>query len=92
MVATSAESDPEGTAALHEQLRKATRWGRALSAEHVEVLRCVGAGMSLDETAAAVGRTRSTVYDQLRAATRELREMALESERAAAERVGRGRR
>ena len=56
-LATSTESDPEGTAELYEQLLKVERWSRGLSPAQVEVLRCFyGARMNLDETAAALGR------------------------------------
>ena len=89
-LAASTESNPEGTAELHEQLEKVERWSRDLSPEQIEVLRCIcGARMSLDETVAAVGRPRATVHDQLKAATEKLRERERESERAAAKRVGR---
>ena len=92
-LATSTESDPEGTAELYEQIGKVERWSRGLPPEQIEVLRCThGAGMGLDETAAAVGRPRSTVHDQLRAATEKLDEKARESERAAAARLERRRR
>ncbi len=70
-LATSRESDPEGTAELYEELMKVERWSRGLPPELVEVLRCVyGGRMSVEETAEALGRSRSTVYDQLRAASR----------------------
>jgi len=90
-VATSTESDPEGTVELYEQLEKVERWSRGLPAELVEVLRFThGVGMSLDEVAAALERPRSTVHDQLQAAMEMLREMARDSERAAAARVEEG--
>jgi RNA polymerase sigma factor (sigma-70 family) len=92
VLATSTESDPEGTAELYEQLQKVERWSRGLPPEQVEVLRCIhGVGMSLDEAAAALGRPRSTVHDQLKVATEKLQERARESERAAAERAERGK-
>jgi RNA polymerase sigma factor (sigma-70 family) len=86
-VATSTESDPEGTAELYEQLLKVERWSRGLSPAQVEVLRCTHAGMNLDEIAAALGRPRSTVHAQLQTATEELQARARDSERAAAERA-----
>jgi RNA polymerase sigma factor (sigma-70 family) len=89
--AASTEADPEGTAELHEQLRKVERYSRGLPQAQVDVLRCtLGAGMSLDETAEALGRPRATVYDQLQAAKATLRARAQDSERAAAERADRG--
>jgi hypothetical protein len=45
--------------------------------------------MGLDETAAALDQPRSSVHDQLKAATQALRGMARDSERAAAARVKR---
>ena len=87
-LATSTESDPEGTAELYEQIQKVERWSRDLPPEQAEALRCThGAGMSLDETAIALGRPRSTVHDQLQAATEKLKERARDSARAAAARV-----
>ncbi len=89
-LATSTESDPEGTAELYEQIRKVERWSRGLPPQQVEVLRLThGARMSLDEAAEALGRSRSTVHDQIQAATEKLQERARESERAAAERAAR---
>jgi DNA-directed RNA polymerase specialized sigma24 family protein len=69
MLATSTESDPEGTAELYEQLQKVERWSRGLPPEQVEVLRCIhGVGMSLDEAAAALGRrgARCTISSRMR--------------------------
>ncbi len=87
--ATSTESDPEGTAELNEQLQKVERYSAGLPQAWVDVLRCIhGAGMSIDETAAALARPRGTVYSQLEAAREKLGEIARDSERAAAERAG----
>jgi RNA polymerase sigma factor (sigma-70 family) len=90
LLATSTESDPEGTAELYEQIQKVELWSRDLSPAQIEVLRCThGAGMSLDETARAVGRQRSTVHGEIQAGTGKLQKKARDSERAAAERVAR---
>jgi DNA-directed RNA polymerase specialized sigma24 family protein len=89
---TSTEAAPEGTAELNEQFRKVERYCTGLPEAWVEAMRCVyGAGMSLDDAAAAFGRHRATVYSQLKAAEAQLRERARDSERAAAERAGRPR-
>jgi RNA polymerase sigma factor (sigma-70 family) len=85
---SSTEDDPEGTAELRELREKLDRYVADLPEACADVIRCTYLlEMTLDETAAALGRPRSTVYSQLESARERLDELARNSERSAAERA-----
>jgi RNA polymerase sigma factor (sigma-70 family) len=77
--------DPEGTAALAELLTRLSRYLKRIPQEEAEVFLCADVyGLTIEETATAVGRPQGTVAGQLSRARERLDEMARESNRATA--------
>jgi RNA polymerase sigma factor (sigma-70 family) len=75
--------DPEGTAELAERSAKLERYLVHLPVEEAEAIRCIDLfELTLEQTAQAVRRPRSTVAAQHARAKEKLKEMARESERA----------
>lgn len=78
----SAAPDPETSATLAERRAKLSRYVGELSDEEADVIRCVGArGMTIEETAADLGRPVGTVATQLARARDKLRDQAQDSAR-----------
>ena len=79
------EEEPEGTAELHELLDDMEHFLDGVPAEEAEVFRCVYAyGMTIEDTAAAVRRAPSTVFDDLQSCKAKLRKMMRDERQAAA--------
>jgi len=77
--------DPEGTAALAESRSKLWRYLDGLPQPQAEVIVCADVyGMTVEETAVAVGRAPGTVAAQIRRAREKLGALAKESKRATA--------
>ena len=86
-LAVGSTPDAEGLMRLVQQWEKLERYIACLPQKQQQVIRCVDfEGMSLEETADALGRPCGTVASQLARAKEMLEELALASERAEAER------